>query len=31
MLFGPKGEPLALVAQDKGAEQVADDIERWAR
>ncbi|WP_408014365.1 SCO family protein [Rhizorhabdus dicambivorans] len=31
MLFGPGGEPLALVAQDKGAEAVAGDIERWAR
>jgi protein SCO1/2 len=30
ILFGPKGEPLALVAQDKGAAAVADDIERWA-
>lgn len=31
MLFGPKGEPLALVAQDQGAEAVAKDIERWAK
>lgn len=31
MLFGPEGQPLALVAQDQGAEAVANDIERWAR
>ncbi|ABQ69173.1 SCO family protein [Rhizorhabdus wittichii] len=31
MLFDPQGKPLALVAQDKDADTVAADIERWAR
>ncbi|SKB73392.1 protein SCO1/2 [Rhizorhabdus histidinilytica] len=31
MLFDPQGKPLALVAQDKDADAVAADIERWAR
>lgn len=31
MLFDPKGKPLALVAQDKDADTVVADIERWAR
>lgn len=31
LLFGPAGEPLAIVTQDKDAKAVADDIERWAR
>ena len=31
MLFGPKGEPLALITQDRGADAVVADIERWAR
>lgn len=30
MLFGPKGEPLALITQDKDADAAAADIERWA-
>lgn len=30
MLFGPAGEPLALVAQDKDAAAVAADLQRWA-
>jgi len=30
MLFGPKGEPLALITQDKDGETAAADIERWA-
>ena len=31
MLFGPTGEPIALITQDKGADTVVSDIERWAR
>ena len=30
MLFGPRGEPIALITQDKGADAVVADIERWA-
>ena len=30
-LFGPKGEPLALITQDKGAGPVVADLERWAK
>lgn len=29
-LFGPKGEPIALVAQENGAKSVVADIKRWA-
>jgi protein SCO1/2 len=29
-LYGPKGEPIALITQDKGAQAVVDDLERWA-
>lgn len=31
VLFGPKGEPLSLVAADNGSKAVVADIERWAR
>ena len=31
MLFGPKGEPLAILPHDQGAQAVADEIKRWAR
>ena len=31
MLFGPNGEPVALVAQDRDAAAVVADLERWAR
>lgn len=31
MLFDPQGKPLALIAQDKDADTVVSDIERWAR
>lgn len=31
MLFGSKGEPLALITQDKDAEAVVADIKRWAK
>jgi protein SCO1/2 len=30
-LIGPKGEPIALLPYDKGAEAVADELERWVR
>jgi protein SCO1/2 len=30
-LFGPKGEPIALITQDKGPDAVVADLERWAR
>ena len=30
-LMGPAGEPIALITQDKGADTVVSDIERWAR
>jgi protein SCO1 len=30
-LFGPQGEPIALIAQDKDAEAVVADLERWAK
>lgn len=31
MLFGPGGEPIALITQDKDADAVVADLERWAR
>lgn len=31
ILFGPKGEPLALITQDKDAAAVVTDLERWAK
>lgn len=31
MLFGPKGEPLALIPQDEGAEAVEKALDRWVR
>jgi protein SCO1/2 len=31
MLFGPKGEPLALITQDKDADTVVADLERWVK
>ncbi|WP_374651759.1 SCO family protein [Rhizorhabdus sp.] len=31
MLFGPKGEPLALITQDKDAAAVVSDLKRWAK
>lgn len=30
MLFGPQGQPLALITQDKDAAAVVSDLERWA-
>jgi protein SCO1/2 len=31
MLFGRKGEPIALLPFDKGAEAVAGELERWVK
>jgi len=30
-LFGPKGEPIALLPYEKGAEAVAAELDRWVR
>tara|TARA_R110000751_G_scaffold2018_1_gene7929 strand:+ start:16570 stop:17154 length:585 start_codon:yes stop_codon:yes gene_type:complete len=30
-LFGPDGEPLAMLPTDKGAEAVAAELEKWVR
>ena len=30
-LIGPKGEPIALLPYDKGAEAVAAELDRWVR
>jgi protein SCO1/2 len=29
LLFGPKGEPIAIVPQDQGAEAVAAELAKW--
>lgn len=31
LLMGPKGEPIALIAQDKDAAAVAAELDRWVR
>jgi len=31
LLMGPKGEPVALIPQDKDAQAVAADLDRWVR
>ncbi len=31
VLYGPKGEPIAPLRQDKGAAAVAEDLDRWVR
>jgi protein SCO1 len=31
MLMGPKGEPIALIPQDKDAKTVAAELDRWVR
>lgn len=31
ILFGPKGEPIALISQDKDAETIAGELDRWVR
>lgn len=30
-LFGPKGEPIALVPQDGAPEAIADELQRWVK
>ena len=30
-LFGPGGEPIALLSQDEGAEAVAEELDRWVK
>jgi protein SCO1/2 len=29
LLFGPQGEPIAIVPHDQGAEKVASELDRW--
>lgn len=31
LLMGPKGEPLAIISQDKDAKTIAGELQRWAR
>ena len=31
MLFGPKGEPIALLPQEQGADAIAAELRRWVR
>jgi len=31
LLFGPKGEPITLLPQEKGAEAIAAELDRWVR
>ncbi|HEV2746783.1 MAG TPA: SCO family protein [Allosphingosinicella sp.] len=31
LLFGPEGEPIAIVPHDRGAEAVAGELVRWVR
>jgi protein SCO1/2 len=31
LLFGPEGQPVAILPQDEGAEAVAADLDRWVR
>jgi protein SCO1/2 len=31
LLFGPKGEPIAILPHDKGAEALAAEVRRWVR
>lgn len=31
LLMGPKGEPIALIPQDKDAKSVAAELDRWVR
>jgi protein SCO1/2 len=31
LLFGPKGEPIAIVPHDKGADAIADELQRWVK
>ena len=31
LLFGPEGEPIAIIPQDQGAAAIAAELERWVR
>ncbi len=31
LLFGPKGEPIAIVPHDKGPEAIAAELKRWVK
>jgi protein SCO1/2 len=31
ILFGPKGEPIALLPHERGADAIAAELERWVR
>jgi len=31
LLFGPKGEPIALISQDKDGQTIAAELDRWVR
>ena len=31
LLFGPKGEPIAIVPHDKGVEAIASELKRWVK
>ncbi len=31
LLFGPKGEPIAIIPHDKGATGVSEELRRWVR
>lgn len=31
LLFGPEGEPVAIVPHDKGADAIAAELERWVK
>jgi protein SCO1/2 len=31
LLFGPKGEPIAIVPHDKGPDAIVDELKRWVR
>ena len=31
VLYGPQGEPIAIVPTDQGAEAVAAELDRWVR
>jgi protein SCO1 len=31
MLFGPEGDPIAIIPHDKGPEAIAEELERWVK
>lgn len=31
LLFGPEGEPIAIVPHDKGADAIAEELRRWVK